>query len=68
MYALRTQKEYLHISGLLRKLDAAVNSVYIVSCNLSTADGLINGAICTLKYIDFTQCEEKYSKYTMGTI
>ena len=27
MYALRTQKEYLYISGLLRKLDAAVNSV-----------------------------------------
>ena len=44
----------MHISGLLRKLDAAVNSVYIVSCNLSTVDGLINGAICTLKYIDFT--------------
>ena len=54
MYAPRTQKEYLHISRLLRKLDAAVNSVYIVSCNLLTADGLINGAICTLKYIDFT--------------
>ena len=53
-YALKTQKEYSHISGLLRKLDAAVNSVYIVSCNLSTVDGLINGAICTLKYIDFT--------------
>ena len=54
MYALRTQKEYFYLSSLLRKLDAAVNSVYIVSCNLSTADGLINGAICTLKYIDFT--------------
>ena len=37
----------------MRKLDAAINSVYIVSCNLSTVDGLINGAICTLKYIDF---------------
>ena len=53
-YALKTQKEYSQISGLMRNLHAAVNSVYIVSCNLSTVDGLINGAICTLKYIDFT--------------
>ena len=25
-----------------------------MSCNLSTVDGLINGAVCTMKHIDYT--------------
>ena len=37
----------------MRSLDAAVGAAYIVSCNLSTADGLINGAVCTIKHIDY---------------
>ena len=37
----------------MRSLDAAVNAVYIVSCNLSTVDGLINGAVCIIKRIDY---------------
>ena len=45
--------EYDKISGLLRSLDAAVGAVYIVSCNFSAVDGLINGAVCTMKHTDY---------------
>ena len=52
-YHLMIRDEYDKINGLLRSLDAAVGAVYIVSCNLSTVDGLINGAVCTIKHIDY---------------
>ena len=52
-YRLMVRDEYDKINGLLRSLDAAVGAVYIVSCNLSTVDGLINGAVCTIKHIDY---------------
>ena len=52
-YRLMMRDEYDKINGLLRSLDAAVGAVYIVSCNLSTVDGLINGAVCTIKHIDY---------------
>ena len=45
--------EYDKINGLLQSLDAAVGAIYIISCNLSTVDGLINGAVCTMKHIDY---------------
>ena len=41
------------ISGLHRNLKLAVNCLYAISCNVSTHDGLINGAICTLKYVEY---------------
>ena len=52
-YCLMIRDEYDQINGLLRSLDAAVGAVYIVSCNLSMVDGLINGAVCTMKHIDY---------------
>ena len=50
---LISRENYYEISGLLHTLDTAVDCVYIILCNLSTNDGLINGAICTIKHIDF---------------
>ena len=52
-YHLMIRDEYNKINGLLQSLDAAVGAVYIVSCNLSTVDGLINGTVCTIKHIDY---------------
>ena len=52
-YRLMMRDEYNKINGLLQSLDAAVGAVYIVSCNLSAVDGLINGAVCTMKHIDY---------------
>ena len=47
---IKTQAKYVLILGLHRNLKLAVNCVYAISCNVNTHDGLINGAICTLKY------------------
>ena len=52
-YHLMIKDKYDKIYGLMRSLDAAVGAVYIVSCNLSTVDGLINGTVCTSKHIDY---------------
>ena len=52
-YHLMIKDKYDKINGLMRSLDAAVGTVYIVLCNLSTIDGLINGAVCTIKHIDY---------------
>ena len=67
-YSLMIRDEYDKINGLLRSLDAAVGAVYIASCNLSTVDGLINGASCTVKHIDYRQQKWKYTKYTLGSV
>ena len=53
-YDLHTNKDHNEINGLLQRLDAAVSGVYIVSCNLLTVDGLVNGDVCTMKHIDYT--------------
>ena len=50
---IRTQAKYELISGLHRNLKLVVNCVYVISCNVNTHDGLINGAICTLKYVEY---------------
>ena len=50
---IKTQAKYELISGLHRNLKLAVNCVYAISCNVNTYDGLINGAICTLKYVEY---------------
>ena len=50
---LKTRAKYELISGLHRNLKLAVNCVYAISCNVNTHDGLINGAICTLKYVEY---------------
>ena len=48
---VKTSKQYIEKHGLLRKLNAA----YITSVNIKTDDGLINGATCILKKIQFIQ-------------
>ena len=45
--------KYEIISGLFRNLKLAVNCVYAILHNVNTHDGLINGAICTLKYVEY---------------
>ena len=50
---IKTQAKYELISGLHRHLKLAVNCMYAISCNVNTHDGLINGAICTLKYVEY---------------
>ena len=50
---IKTRAKYELISGLHRSLKLAVNCVYAISCNVNTHDGLINGAICTLKYVEY---------------
>ena len=48
---------YIEINCLLRDLDLGVGLIYGVSCNLNTEDGLINGAECVLKMIEYRQDE-----------
>ena len=48
---VQTGDKYSEIYGLRRVLPVAIGLVYSISCNLFTEDGLINGATCTLKYI-----------------
>ena len=50
---LKHQISTLKKNGLLRTLNAAVGLVYTTSVNIKTDDGLINGATCVLKKIDF---------------
>ena len=52
-YDLLIKEEYDKRNGLLQSLNIAVGAVYIVSCNLSTVDGLINEVVCTMKHIDY---------------
>ena len=52
---VKTSKKYIEKHGLLRKLNAAVGLAYITSVNIKTDDGLINGAPCILKKIQFIQ-------------
>ena len=50
---VKTSNKYFEKNGLLRTLNAAVGLVYTTSVNIKTDDGLINGATCVLKKIDF---------------
>ena len=52
---VKTSKKYIEKHGLLRKLNAAVGLAYITSVSIKTDDGLINGAPCILKKIQFIQ-------------
>ena len=52
---VKTPKKYIEKRGVLRKLNAAVGLAYITSVNIKTDDGLINGARCILKKIQFIQ-------------
>ena len=52
---VKTSKKYIEKHGLLRKLNAVVGLAYITSVNIKTDDGLINGAPCILKKIQFIQ-------------
>ena len=64
-YCLMIRDKYNKINGLLQSLDAAVGAVYIVSCNLSTVDGLINGAVCTIKHIDYRNSKNRIISSTL---
>ena len=50
---IKTQVKYELISGLHRNLKLAISCGYAISCNVNTHDGLINGAVCTLKYVEY---------------
>ena len=52
---MKTSKKYIEKHGLLRKLNAEIGLAYITSVNIKTDDGLINGAPCILKKIQFIQ-------------
>ena len=52
---VKTSKRYIEKHDLLRKLNAAVGLAYITSVNIKTDNGLINGAPCILKKIQFIQ-------------
>ena len=52
---VKTSKKCIEKHGLLRKLNAAIGLAYIISVNIKTDDGLINGATCILKEIQFIQ-------------
>ena len=45
--------KYAETNGLLRILPAALELLYTVTVNINTTDGLINGAPCTLKKIQY---------------
>ena len=64
-YHLMIRDKYNKINGLLQSLDAAVGAVYIISCNLSTVDGLVNGAVCTMKHIDYRNSKNKIIPTTL---
>ena len=50
---IKTQAKYEIISDLHRNLKLAVHCVYAISCNVNAHDGLINGAVCILKYVEY---------------
>ena len=52
---VKTSKKYIAKHDRLRKLNAAVGLAHITSVNVKTDDGLINGAPCILKKIQFIQ-------------
>ena len=45
--------KYADTNGLLHVLPAALELFYAVTVNINTTDGLINGAPCTLKKIQY---------------
>ena len=55
---MKTSKEYIEKHGLLRKLNVAFGLAHITSVNIKTDDGLINGAPCILKKIQFVQRDD----------
>ena len=52
-------------SGLLHILPAAINQIYIITNNLHTEDGLLNGAICVLKMFEY-KMQDKRNQVNYG--
>ena len=50
-------KKYDDQKGLLHTLHVAIGLVYILTINMKTEDGLINGTSCTLKHIQYLRPE-----------
>ena len=50
---VQTKQNYDNINGLSRLIHVAVGSNYAISSNVDTEDGLTNGAICIMRYIDY---------------
>ena len=52
---IATSPKHFERHGLLRVLKAGVGLGYMISINIKTDDGLINGATCILKKIKFLE-------------
>ena len=50
---VQTKQNYDNINGLSRLIHVAVGCNYAISSNVDTEDGLTNGAICIMRYIDY---------------
>ncbi len=55
---MQTSEKHRVIHGLLHEVKVGVGLMYAVSCNLQTSDGLINGAECKMKKIEYRQGAE----------
>ena len=51
--------KYADNNGLIRTLPTAINLVYAINVNIKPDDGLINGAICILKKIQYLEQSTK---------
>ena len=50
---VRTSDKYADKDGRLWELPVAINLLYTLTMNIKTNDGLMNGASCTLKKIQY---------------
>ncbi len=73
LITVQTSEKHREIHGLLCELKVGVGLMYAVSCNLQTSDGLINGAECQMKKIEYRQGTElpavlwvKFADETIG--
>ena len=50
----RLPKDPTDTANLHRSLDMVVNTIYDLTVNVNTEDGLANGATCVFKYLDYS--------------
>ena len=56
---VKSAAKYADYNGLMRTLPTAINLVYAITVNIKTDDGLINGATCVLKKIQYLEQSTK---------
>ena len=56
---VKSAAKYADNNGLMRTLPTAINLVYAITVNIKTDDGLINGATCVLKKIQYLEQSTK---------